>query len=157
MKLSLLKYLPPLHLVNSKETVRKIIKVSQSKSCSLDPLPTWLLKQCLDTLLPVFTDFVNLSLSMATFPDNFKEAILTLLIEKILLDPEILKNFCPISNLRFISKIVKTVVVMYIRDYMTANGLHKLLQSASKNLHNTETALHLSGLLIIPKLLFWCC
>ncbi len=37
----------------SEEAVRKIIKDSPSKSCSLDPLPTWLLKQCLDTLLSV--------------------------------------------------------------------------------------------------------
>ncbi len=150
MKLSLPKYLPPQQLVNSlcpnfpmsEEIVRKIIKDSLSKSCSLDPLPTWLLKQCIDTLLPVITGIVNLSLSMATFPDNFKEAI-------------------PISNLHFISKKWK-VVAMYVRDYMTANGLHDLLQSAYKKLHSTETALlcvqdALLRLLIITKMPFWCC
>ncbi len=78
---------------------------------------------------------------MAIFLDNFKETILTPLIKKILLDPEILKNFHPISNLCFIYKIVEKVVAMYIRDYMTANGLHELLKSGSKKLHSTETAL----------------
>ncbi len=37
---------------------------------------------CLDTLLRVITDFVNLSLSTATFPDNCKEAILISLIKR---------------------------------------------------------------------------
>ncbi len=30
---------------------------------------------------------------------------------------------------------------MYVRDYMTANVLYELLQSAYKKLHSTETAL----------------
>ncbi len=58
---------------------------------------------------------------MATFPDNFKEAILSPLIKTIFLDPHILQNFCPISNLRFISKMVENVVW----DYMTAHGLQQ--------------------------------
>ncbi len=125
----------------SEETVRQIIKDSSSKSYSHDPLFTWRLKQCLDTHLPVITEIVNLSLLAATFPDNFKEAILTLLIQKVFMDPEILKNFHPISNLNFTSKTVEKVDAMYVRDYMTANGLHELLQSVYKKLHSTETVL----------------
>ncbi len=139
MKLSLPKHLPQLYLVNSlcpnfsvsEETVWKIIKESPSKSCSLDPLPTWLLKHCLDTFLPVITEIGKLLLSTTTFPDNFKEAILTPLIKMILLNHEILKNFCIISNLRFISKIVEKVVAMYVRDYMTSWFTSKFLWETS--------------------------
>ena len=55
----------------------KIIKKSNIKCCSLDPLPTWLLKHCLPALLPVVTKIINLSLKEAVMPTAFKEALLT--------------------------------------------------------------------------------
>ena len=36
----------------SEEEVYKIIMKSSSKSCSLDPIPIWLPKKCIGTLLP---------------------------------------------------------------------------------------------------------
>ena len=39
-----------------------IIKLSPVKSCELDPLPTWLLKECKAELVPLITDIVNVSL-----------------------------------------------------------------------------------------------
>ena len=47
--------------------IRKIIRKSASKSCSSDPVPTWLLKEHLDVLLPVITDIVNMSLESVFF------------------------------------------------------------------------------------------
>ena len=37
------------------EDVREYIQASPTKSCSLDPVPTFLLKKCLDTVLPTIT------------------------------------------------------------------------------------------------------
>ena len=48
------------------DAVRSIIMNSPSKSCSLDPIPTSLLKNFLNCLLPVIMNIVNLSLSSAT-------------------------------------------------------------------------------------------
>ena len=42
--------------------IRNIIKLSPAKSCELDPLPTWLLKECIAELVPTITDIVNMSL-----------------------------------------------------------------------------------------------
>ena len=42
--------------------IKKIILESPSKSCALDPIPTSLLKYCLDELLPYITRIVNDSL-----------------------------------------------------------------------------------------------
>ena len=39
----------------SEEEIQKIVKNSPNKSCELDPVPTWLLKSCLDGLLPLVT------------------------------------------------------------------------------------------------------
>ena len=43
------------------EVKQKIIK-SPNKSCDLDPLPTWILKKCVDQLLPLITAIVNRSM-----------------------------------------------------------------------------------------------
>ena len=47
------------------DEVRKLIINSPSKTCDLDPIPTELLKSCLDVLLVPITQIVNLSLSFS--------------------------------------------------------------------------------------------
>ena len=47
----------------SSDEIRSIIMSYANKSCELDPIPTWLLKQCLSELLPLITTIMNLSLS----------------------------------------------------------------------------------------------
>jgi len=82
----------------------KLVGNSSSKSCSLDPLPASLLKNCFDILLPVITRIINLSLSQGVVPSQLKRAAVTPIIKKPSLDSEILQNYRPISNLTFISK-----------------------------------------------------
>jgi hypothetical protein len=87
--------------------MENIIRKAASKSCQLDPVPTWLLKDCVGILLPVIMKIVNLSLSTGTVPKILKEAILSPLLKKSHLNPNILKNFRPVSNLTFISKLIE--------------------------------------------------
>ena len=49
-------------------------------------------------------------------------------------------NFRPVSNLRFVSKLIEKAVFLQFNDYLLHDGLHKPLQSAYKALHSTETA-----------------
>jgi len=63
------------------------------------------------------------------------------LLKKLSLDPEIFKNFRPISNLSFLSKIIERIAAKRLFDHMTENGLHDIMQSAYKPCHSTETAL----------------
>ena len=56
------------------DEVAKLLSSVTSKQCALDPVPTWLVKQCADILVPVITSMVNLSLSSATFPHSQKHA-----------------------------------------------------------------------------------
>ena len=65
-----------------------------------------------DTLLPVVTDIVNLSIITATVPTAFKEAVVDPILKKDSLDYELYKNFRPISNLSFISKATEKVVAV---------------------------------------------
>ena len=121
--------------------IKKLINKSASKSCDLDPIPTWLLKQCTTELLPVITHIVNLSLSTSNVPSDLKKAYVTPLIKKALLDPEVLKNYRPVSNLAYISKLIERVVANRLNEHLLKNGLHECLQSAYKRMHSTETAL----------------
>ena len=56
--------------------VRKVIMNSPNKACEIDSIPTWLLKECIDELLPLITTLINRSLSTGKFPEHFKEAII---------------------------------------------------------------------------------
>ena len=121
--------------------IQKIISSSPTKSCALDPIPTWLLKQCQDQLAPVLTTIVNASLSCAEFPTELKKAFLTPLIKKIILDCEIFKNYRPVSNLSFISKLVERLVCVQLIEHLKTNNLYAIFPSAYRQIHSTETAL----------------
>ena len=123
------------------DEVKKIILSSPTKSCSLDPIPTWLLKQCTDQLVPVFTLIINTSLECADFSPELKRAFVTPLLKKAILDSEILKNYRPVSNLSFLSKLIERIVCVQLVDHLKQNNLYEVLQSAYRQQHSTETAL----------------
>ena len=123
------------------DEVRKIITSSPSKSCALDPIPTSILKLCLDELTPVLTLIVNTSLKFADFSPKLKRAFILPLLKKVILDCEILKNFRPVSNLSLLSKLVERIVCVQLVDHLKAHNLYEVFQSAYRQLHSTETAL----------------
>ena len=84
--------------------VRKLIMSSKSTTCNLDPILTSLLKEHISILLPTITKTVNLSLQTSVFPNEWKLAFVTPLIKKLGLTT-ILKNYRPVINLCFVSKI----------------------------------------------------
>ena len=124
----------------SQEDVRKLIKKSPNKHCDSDPIPTWLLKECLDSLLPVLTLLVNKSLEMGHFPEEWKNALVTPLLKKLGLDL-IYPNYRPVSNLPFISKLTEKASVNQITDHMEQRNPLPSHQSAYRPFHSTETAL----------------
>lgn len=125
----------------SAEKLKNIITGSPSKSCELDPIPTWFLKNCIDVALPALLQIVNTSLSTGTFPDQFKMALVRPLIKKPTLDPELLSNYRPISNLPFISKVLERVVSVQLNNYLCENSLFARMQSGYRKYHSVETAL----------------
>ena len=51
------------------------------------------------------------------------------------------KNFCPVSNLPYVSKLVERSASDQLFAHMSSNGLYPELQSAYMKNHSTETAL----------------
>ena len=123
------------------DEAKKLILSSQDKSCDLDPLPTKLLKSCLDILLTPITNIVNLSLESGSFPDVLKVSHITPLLKKISLSKDDMKNYRPVSNLNFISKIIEKIFSNRNRSHLDKNNLSNPDRSAYKPLHSTETAL----------------
>ena len=124
----------------TEEDVGKFIMHSASKSCCLDPVPTQIVKQCLDTL-PIITLIINLSLSSLTVPTFFKIAAVAPPLKKAILIADILKNCHPISNLPFLSKVLDKVATKRLLLHKDINDLHELMQSTHWQHHSTETPL----------------
>ena len=88
----------------TEDEVRKLIMSSKSTTFELNPILTSLLKEHISILLPIITKMVNSSLQTCVFPNEWKLALVTPLIKKLGL-VTILKNYRPVSNLCFVSKI----------------------------------------------------
>ena len=104
-------------------------------------MPTSLVVGCLDVLLPVISQIINLSLSCRHFSEKWKEALVTPILKKPGLDPTQLNNLRPVSNLDFISKLTERAVFDQIHSHMSRFALYPTSQSAYRKGHSTETAL----------------
>ena len=120
--------------------VLKIIYSASAKSCELDPIPTTLLCENLDILLPTITN-INTSLTTGFVSRDLKTAIVKPLLKKPSLDKNLLKNYRPISNLPFLSKILEKVVLHKLLSHLQENNLSNHFQSAYRAGHSTETNL----------------
>ena len=98
--------------------VERTIKVSPAKCCELDPAPTFLVKACLDILLPFITLMCNASIQEGTLPASQKEAIVIPALKKFGLDTDDMKNYRPISNLSFMSKVVEKLIFEQLSVYL---------------------------------------
>ena len=121
--------------------IRKIIMQAPTKSCLLDPIPTSLLKECIDLLLPSITKITNFSLVSGIVPCSLKSAVITPKIKKPGLNRDGLNNYRPISNVPFLGKIIERAVLLQLQRYLDENNLETVIQSAYKQNHSTETAL----------------
>ena len=123
------------------DDLEKLINSGNSKCCHLDPIPTDLLKECLDSLLSPLVRIINTFLEACIVPSSFKAATVTPLLKKAGLDQEEMKNYRPVSNLPYVSKLLEKVVVAQLNEHLKDNSLMPPNQSAYRRHHSTETAL----------------
>ena len=133
---------PPLSKFSliTEEKVHKLINSSTNKSCTLDPMPTSLVIDCIYVLLPIITKMINLSLESGLFTDDWKCALVPPLLKKPGLDL-LFKNYRPVSNLQYVSKLTERMVFEQIHTHMMTHSLYPEFQSAYRKNHSTETAL----------------
>ena len=103
-------------------------------------LSTPMVISCADVLLPVITKMINLSLNSGEFADEWKCGLINPILKKPGLDL-LYKNYRPVSNLQYVSKLTEKVVFNQVYDHMVSNAIFPALQSSYRQFHSTETAL----------------
>jgi len=124
--------------VTAKE-VEKLIGSAPTKTCQLDPVPTLLVKDMRSLLSPFVALLFNASLVSGCFPSVFKQAVIRPLLKKSGLDVGEMKNFRPVSNLAFLSKLLERVVQCRLQAFLDSNDMMPPVQSAYRRFHSTES------------------
>ncbi|CAB4024715.1 Hypothetical predicted protein [Paramuricea clavata] len=121
--------------------IENVIDKVGKKSCELDPVPAKIFQGCQKTLLPIITKISNKSLQSGCMPEKLKEAVLKPKLKKDSLEYEEYTNFRPISNLKFLSKVIEKVAAGQLLEHLANNNLEEPFQSAYKRFHSAETTL----------------
>ena len=121
----------------TQEEIRDIIKDMTIKTSPADPIPAVLLKEVIEDLIPHIHIIVNASLSAGSM-EGLKESIITPILKKHNLDANLLKNYRPVANIEFLSKITEKVVLARLNEHMDVNNLHTPQQFGYKKGHSTE-------------------
>ena len=94
--------------------VEKIIRSMSSKCCGLDVMLPKILKQIIPSIITPITNLINYSLENGVFADKWKMAVIKPLLQKAGLEL-ICKNYRPVSNLSFLSKIHECPIMSMIK------------------------------------------
>lgn len=121
--------------------VLKLVNSQNKTSCSLDPFNISKVPEILPLLIPIFTKIINACFTLGVFPSSEKIALVRPLLKKSSLDPNDLKNYRPISNLTFLSKLIEKALLNQLIPHFNNNKCISDFQSAYRQHHSTETAL----------------
>ena len=88
----------------------------------------------------LFSTFDFIIITSGQFPVARKEALVLLLLKKPGLDI-LFKNFRPVSNLPFVSKLTESAVYNQTHSHICMNNLYLTNQSSYRKNYSTETAL----------------
>ena len=126
----------------TEDEIRSLVMTHGIKCSPDDPIPAQLLKQLVDTFVPIWLELVNLSLEQGSM-DCLKCGVLAPLIKDLdsSIDNDILKNYRPVTNLQLLGKLIERVVGDRLDNHMNENMLHSSKQYAYKVDHSTELLL----------------
>ena len=74
-------------------------------------------------------------------PRTFKKAVVNPLNKKPNVNPEVLRNYRPVSNRPYMSKILERAVADQLQTHLDASNFHVKFQFANRRDHSTEPAL----------------
>lgn len=90
-------------------------------------------------IVPAILAIINFSLSTGCFPSFFKHAAIQSILKILKLDTALPKNYRPISQLPFMSKIVEKVVATQLTPALERHNIYDKSQSGKQ--HSKENAL----------------
>ncbi len=92
-------------------------------------------------LAPTITAVFNMPMQDGLFPPCLENAHVTPRLKKPSVDHNTLKDYRPVPNHFFMSKVIQKVMNTRLQEHLVANGLHQPMQSAYRPGHSSETAL----------------
>ena len=125
--------------MTEKDIIGIINSTSSHKAMGVDKISARMLKIAAPIIVPSVTKLINYSINSAVFPRTWKTAKVTPLFKRG--DPSDVNNYCPISVLPVLSKIVERHVHNNLYAYLSENKLLFSNQSSFHKCHSTETAL----------------
>ena len=136
-----------LNIVNKFDTFRpadidelkQIIHTFGIRTSPAETASSHVLKGNIAVFLPIWLELVNLSLSTGSF-DCLKSAVVLPLIKCLdaSIDTELFKNYRPVSNLVFVSKLIERCVATRLNEHLENNNLHNPHQFGYKKNHSME-------------------
>ena len=120
------------------DELTNLIKEHGIKTSAEDPLPANILKRVIGMLIPCFRELINKSLVQGSI-EGVKSSVIDPLLKQSNLNNEIFKNYRPVNNLVFFSKLIERVVLARLNNHMTEHALHTREQFGYKKYHSTET------------------
>ena len=124
-------------VVRESEITKKVKKM-KSKTCELDACKSTFIKTHIDFFAPFLTEITNKSLQFGQFSDDWKTAIVRPLMKNKKIST-VLKNYRPVSNLSYVSKIVEGMAIDQLQAHVSENNLFPNYQSAYRENHSCET------------------
>ncbi len=118
----------------SRTDVIDIVKLCPIRSCSLDPIPTALLKCVIDILATPIASVYNLSVSTGVFPTKLKLGLITPLLKKPSLCPNQKANFRPVTNVSFSSKCLERLAFQSLVHHLPGISSRIICSSLSNPL-----------------------
>ena len=131
----------PQFTLPSNKSMKNVISSFSNKTCSIDPIPTHVIKDNISSVLPMVSGIVRQSFSNGIFPTSLKTSLVRPKLKKPDLKPNLLANYRPIAYIPFLSKVLEKSAAIQVHNYLNDNDLFPALQSAYRKYHSTETAL----------------
>ena len=120
------------------EDITQLIKSAPNKTCGLDPILTSIIKGVPEAFAPFLTKIVNCSLHNGSFTSELKQANVKPLLKKLGLTVDDKKNFRPVSNLSFVSKLIERAISAQLNKHANKTENLEPFQSAYRENHLTE-------------------
>ncbi len=131
----------------SKQLIKNITRIHTTP---VHQLMSWEVKSCvLEINQEIHQDILTLKLSIlhsikksvctGLCPFDFKYAVVSPRLKRPNLAPDEMKNYRPISQLPFVSKILSKVVLPQLLAFWNENSILEMFLSGFKVVHSTET------------------
>jgi hypothetical protein len=110
-------------ILPSKDCIKDIISSFSNKTCSLDPIPTHVVKDNINSVLPFITGIVSQSFASGVFPATLKTSQVRPKLKKPDLKTDLFASYRPIANIPFLSKVIEKSAAIQVHNYLNSHNL----------------------------------